>query len=208
VVTTALNFTTTVHVHVIYLHIPFKKYERSCGPPSRPTYEVDMRSVTLTRVAVIMGGIETTIQTVRDITLLIGRVVLGMVFIAHGWTKHTNGIEATADRFESWGVPAPTVSAYFATYLELIGGSALILGLMTPVAALLLCSTMIGAIFTAHADGGFSLRDNGYEYVLTLAAFCLVIAAHGSGKFGLDALWLRRFGSRQPVGRAVPANVG
>jgi putative oxidoreductase len=121
-----------------------------------------------------------------------------MVFIAHGWTKHTNGIEATAARFESWGVPAPTVSAYFATYLEL----------MTRVAALLLSSTMIGAIFTAHADGGLSLRDNGYEYVLTLAAFCLLIAARGWGKFGLDALWLRRFGSGQPNGRAVPANVG
>jgi putative oxidoreductase len=93
-------------------------------------------------------------------------------------------------------VPAPTFSAYFATYLELIGGSALILGLLTPLVALLLCFTMIGAIFTAHADGGFALRHGGYEYVLTLAAFCIVIAAQGSGKFSLDALWLRRMGSR------------
>jgi putative oxidoreductase len=137
-------------------------------------------------------GMETTIRTVRDITLLIGRATLGVVFIAHGWTKHTNGTESTAVGFESWGVPAPTVSAYFATYLELIGGAALILGLATPVAALLLCFTMIGAVFTAHADAGFALRDGGYEYVLTLAAFCIVIAAQGSGKFGLDALWLRR----------------
>jgi putative oxidoreductase len=163
-----------------------------------------MRLVIPTRMAVIMNGMETTIRTVRDITLLLGRVTLGTVFIAHGWSKHTNGIDSTAARFESWGVPAPTVSAYFATYLELIGGSALILGLMTPVAALLLCSTMIGAIFTAHADGGFSQRDNGYEYVLTLAAFCLVIAAHGSGRFGLDALLVRRIGWRQPVGRPRP----
>jgi putative oxidoreductase len=155
-----------------------------------------------------MNGVETTIRTVRDVTLLVGRVTLGIVFVAHGWTKHTNGIEPTAARFESWSVPAPTLSAYIATYLELVGGSALILGLMTPVAALLLCSTMIGAIFTAHAGGGFSLRDNGYEYVLTLAAFCLVIAAHGSGKFGLDALLVRRIGWRQPFGRLVPANVG
>jgi putative oxidoreductase len=161
--------------------------------PSQP-YEVDMRSITPTRVAVIMNGMETTVRTARDVTLLFGRVTLGIVFIAHGWTKHTNGIESAAARFESWSVPAPTVSAYFATYLELIGGSALILGLMTTVAALLLCSTMIGAIFTAHAGGGFSQRDNGYEYVLTLAVFCLVIAAHGSGKFGLDALWLRGVG--------------
>lgn len=142
-------------------------------------------------------GMETTIRTVRDITLLIGRATLGVVFIAHGWTKHTNGTESTAAGFESWGVPAPTVSAYFATYLELIGGAALIFGLATPVAALLLCFTMIGAVFTAHADAGFALRGGGYEYVLTLAAFCIVIAAQGSGKFGLDALWLRRIGSRR-----------
>jgi uncharacterized membrane protein YphA (DoxX/SURF4 family) len=94
-----------------------------------------MRSMTLTRVAVIMNGMETTIRNVRDITLLFGRVTLGIVFIAHGWTRRTNGIESTATRFESWSVPAPTVSAYFATYLELIGGSALIVGLMTPVVA-------------------------------------------------------------------------
>jgi hypothetical protein len=37
-----------------------------------------------------------------------------------------------------------------------------------------------------------ALRGGGYEYVLTLAAFCIVIAAQGSGKFGLDAHWLRR----------------
>lgn len=167
-----------------------------------------MRSVTLTRVAVIMIGMEATIRTVRDITLLIGRVTLGIVFIAHGWMKHTSGMDATAARFASWNVPLPRLSAYFATYLELIGGFALILGLFTPVVALLLSSTMIGAIFTAHAGDGFSQRDNGYEYVLALAAFCLVIAAQGSGRFGLDALWLRRFRWRQPVGRAVPANVG
>jgi len=156
-----------------------------------------MRSMTLTRTATTMNGMETTIRTVRDITLLIGRVTLGIVFIVHGWSKHANGIDSTAARFGSWGVPAPTVSAYFATYLELIGGSALILGLVTPVAALLLCFTMIGAIFTAHADGGFALRDNGYEYVLTLASFCVVIAAQGSGRFGLDALLVRRVGWRR-----------
>jgi uncharacterized membrane protein YphA (DoxX/SURF4 family) len=44
---------------------------------------------------------ETTIQTVRDITLLIGRVTLGVVFIAHGWTKHTNGTEWTPFGFDA-----------------------------------------------------------------------------------------------------------
>jgi putative oxidoreductase len=147
--------------------------------------------------AAIIEAMETTIRTVRDIALLIGRATLGMVFIAHGWAKHTNGTDSTAAGFESMGVPAPTLSAYFATYVELIGGAALILGLMTPVAAVLLSFTMIGAIFTAHADAGFALGDGGYEYVLALAAFCIVIAAHGSGKFSLDALWFRRVFSRR-----------
>jgi putative oxidoreductase len=51
---------------------------------------------------------------------------------------------------------------------------------------------MIGAIFTAHAGAGFALSNGGYEYVLALAAFCIVLAAHGAGKFSLDAMWLRR----------------
>lgn len=164
-----------------------------------------MSPVQGSQTAANMNAMATTIRTIRDITLLIGRLTLGVVFIVHGWAKHTNGTDSTAAGFESMGVPAPTISAYFATYVELIGGFALIVGLATPVAALLLCFTMIGAIFTAHADAGFALRDGGYEYVLTLAAFCIVIAAHGSGKFSLDALWLRRILSRRTPQVALSA---
>ena len=63
----------------------------------------------------------------RDLILLIARVGLGVVFIAHGWQKYrTNGIDGTATGFDQMGVPAPTLSAYYATAVELIGGAALI----------------------------------------------------------------------------------
>ena len=59
----------------------------------------------------------------RDLALLISRVVLGVVFIAHGWQKfRTNGLDGTAAGFDRMGVPAPTLSAYYATAVELLGG--------------------------------------------------------------------------------------
>ena len=74
----------------------------------------------------------------RDLVLLISRIGLGVVFIAHGWQKfRTNGLDGTAAMFDQMGVPAPTLSAYYATGIELLGGIALILGVLTPVVGVL-----------------------------------------------------------------------
>jgi uncharacterized membrane protein YphA (DoxX/SURF4 family) len=77
----------------------------------------------------------------RDIATLVARVGLGIVFIAHGWQKlNTNGLDATKAGFEGMGVPLPMVSAYFATFVELVGGVALVVGIFTPIVGILLCS--------------------------------------------------------------------
>ena len=60
---------------------------------------------------------------VRDLAALVARVALGIVFVAHGWQKlNTNGLDATTAGFEGMGIPFPTFSAYFATFVELVGG--------------------------------------------------------------------------------------
>lgn len=131
------------------------------------------------------------IARLRPIGLLIGRVVLGIVFIAHGWQKFTKGMEATAQGFESMGIPAPTLSAYFTVAAELIGGSMLILGALLPLAGLALAGVMLGAMFFVHLDGGFFSRDGGYEYVLLLAAVSIAIGFSGGGALALDSLWFK-----------------
>lgn len=83
---------------------------------------------------------------VSDAALLVARVAIGVVFVAHGWQKlHTNGLTATGHAFGAMGVPAPTLSAYYATFVELGAGILLILGLFTPIAGVLLFLDMVGA---------------------------------------------------------------
>src|SRR5699024_5072077 len=107
----------------------------------------------------------------RDILLLLARVGLGAVFLAHGLEKFiTNGVDGTAEGFAAMGVPLPTVSAWFAALVETIGGTALILGVLTPVFGVLLAIVTVGALLIVHLPNGIWVADNGYELVLALTA--------------------------------------
>lgn len=124
----------------------------------------------------------------RDLAALIGRIGLGIVFIAHGWQKVNDwGLAGTATAFEHMDVPAPTVSAWFAAIVELGGGAALILGLALPVAGVLLAVDMAGAFLFVHAEHGVFVTEGGYELVLALGAGALAVGFNG-GAFALDRL--------------------
>ncbi|TDB74055.1 DoxX family protein [Micromonospora sp. KC721] len=130
---------------------------------------------------------------VRDVVILLARVGIGIVFFAHGWQKLvTNGIDGTAAFFDQAGVPLPTLSAWFAALVELIGGAALIVGAGLPIAGLLLAVTMAGAFLFVHAGKGLFIDQGGYEYVLTLGAASLLLAAVGASRFSVDHLLFGR----------------
>jgi putative oxidoreductase len=123
----------------------------------------------------------------RDLVLLIARAGLGVVFIAHGWQKfRTNGLDGTAAAFEQMGVPAPTLSAYYAAAVELVGGAALVLGVLTTVAGVLLALDMAGAFLFVHMSNGVFVADGGWELVVVLGLFSLALAAIGAGRFSVD----------------------
>ncbi|THV30622.1 DoxX family protein [Glycomyces paridis] len=124
--------------------------------------------------------------------LLIGRVMLGVVFIAHGWQKFADGIDHSVQSFESLGIPAPALSAYFTATAELVGGVLLIVGALMPLTGLVLAGIMLGAMYFVHLDGGFYSRNGGFEYVLTLAALSVAIGFSGGGAWALDKLWLNK----------------
>jgi putative oxidoreductase len=128
-----------------------------------------------------------------DVVLLVSRVALGVVLLAHGWQKlNEYTVAGTAASFEQMGVPAATAAATFATAVEVVGGAALILGLLTPLAALLNVANLIGALVIVHAGNGVFVDNGGYELVLALAAGLLVIAALGAGRLSVDGLLVRR----------------
>ncbi|WP_116952681.1 DoxX family protein [Jiangella endophytica] len=129
---------------------------------------------------------------VRDLVVLLARVGIGVVFVAHGWQKLADtGIDGVAAGFEQMDVPLATASAWFAALVELVGGAALILGAATPVVGLLLAVDMLGAYLFAHAGNGMFVAEGGAELVLTLGAASLLLAAAGPGRFSVDHV-LRR----------------
>ncbi|MFZ2510863.1 MAG: DoxX family protein [Gordonia sp. (in: high G+C Gram-positive bacteria)] len=120
------------------------------------------------------------------------RIILGIIFIAHGWQKFfTNGIGATADGFKQMGVPAPTLSAWFSALVELVGGAALVIGLAVPVFAVLLILNMLGALFMVHLENGFFAASGGYELVLALIAGLIAVGFTNQGAASVDGNILR-----------------
>lgn len=135
---------------------------------------------------------------VRDFAALVARIGLGVVFVAHGWQKFdTNGIEGTQAAFTDMGIPMPEISAYFATFVELIGGAALILGVLTPLAGLLLFVNMMGALIFVHLENGVFVENGGWELVVALGAGALLLAGTGAGAYSVDRLFGGRLSRRR-----------
>jgi putative oxidoreductase len=124
----------------------------------------------------------------RGYGLLVLRVVVGVTFIAHGWLKfHGMGMGGTIGFFTNIGVPAPTLAAWFSVLIEMFGGLALVLGILTLPVGLALAVDMVGAITFAKRGGGF-IGPKGYELELNLLAASLALALTGPGMFSLAQL--------------------
>jgi putative oxidoreductase len=126
---------------------------------------------------------------VADLALLVSRVALGVILIAHGWQKFNEyTLDGTAASFGDMGVPAPAIAATFVTAVEVLGGAALILGVFTPIAGVLNMISLLGALLLVHIENGVFVENGGFELVLALFAGLAVIALLGAGKFSVDGL--------------------
>jgi putative oxidoreductase len=132
----------------------------------------------------------------KDLAVLVARVAIGVVLIAHGAQKFfTFGLAGTVDSFAGMGIPVPEAAALFAAVVELVGGAALVLGAATPVVGLLVALNMLGALVLVHVGNGVFVDQGGFELVAALGAGALVLAATGPGAWSVDNV----------VGRAVAA---
>ncbi|MNV57605.1 putative oxidoreductase MhqP [compost metagenome] len=125
--------------------------------------------------------------------ILLMRLVIGIAFIGHGAQKLFGwfggyGPKGTGGWMESIGIKPGVTMAVLAGLMELIGGFMFAAGLLTPVAAVLIVATMLGAIVKVHAANGFWSTSNGIEFPLTVLVVAAGIALTGPGSISLDAL--------------------
>ncbi|MBI3451679.1 MAG: DoxX family protein [Rhodospirillales bacterium] len=117
---------------------------------------------------------------------LLLRVSLGLLFLAHAALKIFVFTPAgAAGFFQSLGLPP--VLAYLTMFAEVVGGVALILGLMTRWVSLALTPILLGAIFFVHGPSGwlFSNTNGGWEFPAFWAVALIVQALLGDGAYGL-----------------------
>lgn len=124
----------------------------------------------------------------NDVVLLAARVVIGGIFVAHGWQKYDQGFAGTEHFLGGLGVPEPAIAAQVATYVELVGGALLILGLFAPVVGVMLAAQMAGAIWYAHRTSEVFVDQGGWELAAALGTAALVLGLVAPGRFTLDQL--------------------
>jgi putative oxidoreductase len=131
----------------------------------------------------------TALSTKRlDAALAILRVVVGLVFLAHGGQKlFVYGFAGVGAGFAQMGIPMANVMGPFIALVEFFGGAAILFGLLTRLAGLGLALNMLGAIALVHGKNGFFM-PTGIEYALTLLGASATLALTGAGRFSLDAL--------------------
>ncbi|MFQ5857599.1 MAG: DoxX family protein [Anaerolineae bacterium] len=126
---------------------------------------------------------------------LVLRLAVGVVFLAHGWSKFgdLNGI---AQMFGGMGMPAPVLMAALTATIETLGGAALILGIGTRIAAVLLSILMLVAIVIVKSKVGLIAPMGaplpGAELDLALLAGVVALILQGGGRLSLDQAVLQR----------------
>jgi putative oxidoreductase len=137
--------------------------------------------------------------TFASTSLLIVRVVLGIIFFAHGAQKVFGwfggpGLRGVIIYFkQSLGVPAPLT--VLAALTECFGGLVMIMGLLVRPAAVGLIIVMLVAIATVHRRNGFFLnwslepgKGHGFEMNLALIGMALAVLVGGAGAVSVDRL--------------------
>jgi putative oxidoreductase len=137
------------------------------------------------------------VQTHNDLVLAFARIILGIVFFAHGAQKMLGwfggyGFSGTVGAFTKMGMPAAL--AYFVIFVEFFGALSMIFGLLSRLGGLGITALMIGAILTIHLHNGFYMnwygnqKGEGFEFHLLAIALAVLIMIRGAGALSLDRL--------------------
>jgi putative oxidoreductase len=141
------------------------------------------------------SGIDGFAQSSRDWLLLLGRILLGGIFVLSGYGK-LMGLSAFAASLEQKGVPFASVMALIGAPVEFFGGLAIVLGIETRYAAALMVgfvivATLISHRFWEYQDAARQMQQTQFVKNVAIIGGFVVLFVQGGGRFTLARLWRR-----------------
>ena len=135
------------------------------------------------------------------------RLAVGYGFMAHGFAKLLRGPEKFAVVLHTLGVPEPLLAAWAATLTELIGGAAVLAGVLISWVSIPMSVVLLTALVTVHlpygffsvkfaevTEAGIKFGTVGYEILLLYLAGLVALVLGGPGALSLES-WIE--GRRQ-----------
>lgn len=143
-----------------------------------------------------LSGTDSIATSWSDVLLLVGRILLGWIFLASGWAKLGN-IAGTTGYFTNLGMPAPEACAWFAGIVEVLIGAALILGFATRYAAIatfiwVLIATALAHRYWTYPPAAQMAQYNNFLKNLAIMGGALYAFVFGAGRYAVDAVLAKR----------------
>ena len=143
-------------------------------------------------------AVDATVRTpsaYADLVLLIGRVLLGGIFVFSGYFKVT-AVAAFAASLERRGVPFAPVMGVIGAYVEFLGGLAIVLGIEVRYTSVLMIGFVIVATLISHRfwelqDAARAAQQTQFLKNVGIAAGFFLLHAAGGGRIALERLWRR-----------------
>jgi putative oxidoreductase len=140
-------------------------------------------ATTTTRQTSTRTSNESPLNTVKNVSELIGRAFLSVLFVLSGVGK-IGAYAATAAYMSSAGVPSVLLPVVIAT--EVLGALAIILGWHTRIAAFLLAGYSLLAALIFHANFAAQIEMISFLKNVSIAGGFLLLVGNGAGPLSLD----------------------
>jgi putative oxidoreductase len=140
-----------------------------------------------------------------DTGVLLLRLAVATVFIAHGWGDVFDaGVSNNVENYREAGIPFPELTAPYTAYIQLVGGFLLAFGALSRPLAAGFIVAMAGALIYVHRGEPLTIQPDGsgFGFAFIMGAASLALLLLGPGRFSVDRLFV---GWRARSGRSAHA---